>query len=58
MDNIKGEGVVQGKYINDGIVTANTSGKAARDILFDASIASSIYRNSDTVQPPERIVNV
>ena len=58
MDNAKGQGVLQWKYLDYGTVTASTSGKAARDILFDASIASSIYGNSDTVQPPARIVNV
>ena len=58
MDNAKGQGVLQWKIMNYGTVTASTSGKAARDILFDASIASSIYGKSDTVQPPARIVNV
>ena len=52
MDNAKGQGVLQWKYINYDIATANKSGKAARDILFDASIASSIYGKSSTVQPP------
>lgn len=33
-------------------------GPAKRDLLFDASRSSSIYGNSDTVQPPARIVNV
>ena len=58
VDNIKGEGVLQWKLINYGDATAVTSSPAARDIVFDASIASSIYGKSDTVQPPARIVNV
>lgn len=52
MDNIKGNGVLQWKIINYGVATAATSGPAARDIVFDASITSSIYGKSDTVQPP------
>ena len=52
MDNAKGQGVLQWKYTNYQAATAATSGKAARDIVFDASIASSIYGKSDTVQPP------
>lgn len=33
-------------------------GSAKRDLLFSASRSNSIYGNSDTVQPPARIVNV
>lgn len=33
-------------------------GPAKRDLLFNASRSNSIYGNSDTVQPPARIVNV
>ena len=58
MDNFKGQGVLQWKYMNYNVATAATSGSAARDIVFDASIASSIYGKSDTVQPPARFVNV
>jgi len=52
MDNAKGNGVLQWKFINYGAATSETSGPAARDIVFDASIASSIYGKSTTVQPP------
>lgn len=52
MDNHESQGVLRWKYMNYNIATANKSGPAARDIVFDASIASSIYGNSITVQPP------
>lgn len=52
MDNYSGNGVLHWKYMNYGEATAVTSGPAARDIVFDASIASSIYGKSSTVQPP------
>lgn len=34
------------------------SGTGKRDLMIDASKSNSIYGNSDTVQPPARIVNV
>ena len=52
MDNTKGDGVLQWEFINYSIATAPKSGTAARDIVFDASIGSSIYGKSFTVQPP------
>ena len=58
MDNAKGQGVLQWKYMNYGQATAGTSGKAARDIVFDASIASSIYGKSDTVQMKSIYCNI
>lgn len=51
-NNGKGNGVLQWKFTNYNTATAPTSGPAGRDIVFDASIASSIYGKSDTVQPP------
>ena len=51
-NNAKGNGVLQWKFINYNTATAPTSGPAARDIVFDASIASPIYGKSSTVQPP------
>lgn len=51
-DNLQNEGVLHWDIINYGDATAMTSGPAARDIVFDASIASSIYGKSGTVQPP------
>lgn len=52
MDNFQSNGVLQWKYINYGEATAVRTGPAARDIVFDASIASPIYGKSTTVQPP------
>ena len=58
MDNAKGNGVLQWKYIDYGTATAERSGSAARDIVFDASIASPIYGKSDTVQMKSRYANI
>lgn len=52
MDNFQGEGVLHWNTTNYGFATAEKNGPAARDIVFDASIGSSIYGKSDTVQPP------
>lgn len=51
-DNFQNKGVLHWDIMNYGAATAVTSGPAARDIVFDASITSSIYGKSDTVQPP------
>ena len=58
MDSAKGQGVLQWKYMNYGEATAGRSGPAARDIVFDASIASSIYGKSDTVQMKSIYCNI
>lgn len=58
MDNAKGQGVLQWKYMNYRDATARTSGPAARDIVFDASLASSIYGKSDTVQMKSIYANI
>lgn len=58
MDNAKGRGVLQWKILNYGTVTAEKSGQAARDIVFDASIASPIYGKSDTVQMKSIYANI
>lgn len=39
-------------------MSPTNEGPAKRDLLFSASRSNSIYGNSDTVQPPARIVNV
>lgn len=41
-------------YVSEGSVTRSKD----NSICFDASRSNSIYGNSDTVQPPARIVNV
>ena len=59
MDNAaNGQGVFQWKYMDYDVATAATSGPAARDIVFDASIASSIYGKSDTVQMKSIYCNI
>lgn len=47
-----------GTYKYTMVMDIKNSGPAKRDLLFSASRSNSIYGNSDTVQPPARIVNV
>ena len=58
-----GEGALYNNYSENTIIVATEGSYSltrSKDVFvrFDASRSSSIYGNSDTVQPPARIINV